>query len=83
MIRNENGVLIDERNNRASIEYFGSEEAARKALESCSDCSDCSDCYFCYRCSDCIEHVQMAHMRNNPLSRRSTTLFAAQHEKFS
>src|SRR5690348_18396171 len=51
--------------NRASVEYWGSEKAARNSLatlkecENCSDCSrcsgcsDCSDCSDCSRCSDC------------------------------
>jgi hypothetical protein len=48
--------VIDARNNRASIERWGSEENARAALESCSYCSDCwncSDCSGCSGCSDC------------------------------
>lgn len=63
--RTENGWVIDERNNRASIERWGGEEAAKRALQSCYDCSDCSDCsrcsdcsdcYDCYDCSDCSPH---------------------------
>ena len=42
--------------NRASIERWGDEAGARRALaslENCSGCSDCSDCYGCYDCSGC------------------------------
>jgi hypothetical protein len=53
--------LTDANNNRCSVEYFGSREAAQKALDSlencsdCSDCSDCSECSNCSRCSECSE----------------------------
>ncbi len=52
-ITEKDGVLIDEKNNRASIEYFGSRKKAEAALRSCSDCSDCLDCSGCSGCSDC------------------------------
>ena len=45
--------VVDSRNNRASVEHWGSEEKAIAALESCSDCCDCFDCYGCHGCSDC------------------------------
>lgn len=56
--------LTDDNGNKCSVEYFGSEEAAQKALDSlveckncinCSDCSDCADCTVCSRCSDCSD----------------------------
>ena len=56
--------ITDENGNRASVEYWGSEEAARKSLETltrcsdcsgCSDCSDCSGCSGCSGCSDCSD----------------------------
>ena len=52
-----NGVtwVIDERNNRASVDRWGSEELAIRALESCDGCSDCLDCSGCSRCSDCSD----------------------------
>jgi len=62
LIKIENGVAIDERNNRAAVNWFGSEENAILALLSCSgcygcsrcsDCSDCSGCSGCYDCSGC------------------------------
>lgn len=41
--------------NRASIERWGSEEAARKSLETLENCSGCSDCYDCSGCSGCYD----------------------------
>ncbi len=44
--------------NRASVELWGSAEAAKASLAKlieCSGCSDCSDCSGCSRCSDCSE----------------------------
>ena len=35
------------------MEYWGSEDKARKALASLKDCSGCSDCSYCSDCSDC------------------------------
>ena len=51
--------LTDANGNRNSITYWGSREAAQRALDSlidcrdCTNCSDCSDCSGCSRCSDC------------------------------
>lgn len=48
--------LKDENGNRCSVEYFGSEEATQKALDSlknCRDCTNCSYCSYCSGCSDC------------------------------
>ena len=53
--------LTDARGNRCSVEYWGSEEEAQKALDSlkncdnCTNCSDCSDCSRCSGCSDCSD----------------------------
>ena len=56
--------LKDDKGNKSSVEYFGSEELAKKALDSlvdcenctnCSDCFDCSDCSDCFRCSFCSD----------------------------
>ena len=60
-ITTENGWLTDGNGNKASIKYFGSEDAARNALLSlkncrnCVNCSDCSDCSYCSDCSDCLD----------------------------
>jgi hypothetical protein len=37
--------------NRASVEYWGSEDAARSSLETLKNCSGCSDCSGCSGCS--------------------------------
>jgi len=53
--------LIDEFNNTSHISYWGSEEAARQALESlmgctyCTDCEGCADCTDCTRCRSCTD----------------------------
>ncbi len=46
--------------NRASVEYWGSEERARKSLETLKDCRDCEDCKDCERCWQCIRSVDCA-----------------------
>jgi hypothetical protein len=54
--------ISDANGNKCSVEYFGTEELAKAALDSlidcrncvnCSRCSDCSDCSGCSDCSDC------------------------------
>ena len=50
--------ITDAKNNRCSVEYWGSTEAAQKALDSlidCEDCTNCSDCSGCSYCSDCSD----------------------------
>lgn len=56
--------ITDNNGNKCSVDYFGSVEAAQKALDSlknchdcinCSNCSGCSDCARCSDCSDCSE----------------------------
>jgi hypothetical protein len=52
--------IKDKDNNRASVEFWGSEEAARKSLTTltncadCVNCSDCSRCMHCKRCKGCL-----------------------------
>lgn len=41
--------------NKASVEFWGSEEAARESLETLTDCRNCSDCSRCSRCSGCSD----------------------------
>ena len=41
--------------NHASINHFGSREAAEKALDSLRDCWDCANCVDCVRCYGCVE----------------------------
>jgi hypothetical protein len=66
----KDGWIEDENGNRCSVDYFGSEEAAREALASlknckrcinCSGCSDCSDCSGCSGCSDCSGCSRCSH----------------------
>jgi hypothetical protein len=47
--------LKDTNGNKCSVEYWGSTEAAQKALDSLIDCSRCSDCSNCSGCSDLEE----------------------------
>jgi hypothetical protein len=50
--------ISDANGNKCSIEYFGSEDAARKALASlkeCENCINCSYCSYCSRCSYCSD----------------------------
>lgn len=46
--------LEDDNGNKCSIEYFGSEEAAQKALDSLKNCKNCTNCS---RCSDCSDYI--------------------------
>ena len=45
--------LTDTNDNKCSVEYFGTEQAAQTALESLKECKNCINCYDCYGCSDC------------------------------
>jgi hypothetical protein len=45
--------IEDAKGNRCSVEYFGSKEAAQKALDSLKDCKNCTNCSGCSRCSYC------------------------------
>ena len=54
-ITETDGWLIDGRNNRCSSSYWGSREAAEKALLSNKNCRDCIDCSDCSRCSRCYD----------------------------
>lgn len=62
--------LKDDRGNKASVEYFGSREAAQKALDSlencdnCINCSRCSDCSDCSRCSRCSHVASLANKKD-------------------
>ena len=50
--------VVDANNNRCSVEYFGSQKAAQKALDSlirCSGCSNCIRCFDCRKCSGCYD----------------------------
>lgn len=65
--------IEDANGNKCSVEYFGSAEAAQKALDSlvnckncinCSGCSDCSGCSGCSGCSDCSDCSHVAFLYN-------------------
>lgn len=45
--------LNDDRGNKCSVEYFGSQEAAQKALDSLKNCDNCTNCSYCSGCSGC------------------------------
>ncbi len=48
--------IKDERGNKCSVEWFGTQDAAQAALDSlkdCDNCVNCSGCSGCSRCSDC------------------------------
>jgi hypothetical protein len=45
--------INDDNGNKCSVEYFGSEEAAKRALSSLKNCYGCSDCSRCSGCSRC------------------------------
>lgn len=56
--------LKDSNGNKCSMKHFGSEDSARKALDSlidckncinCSNCSRCSNCSYCSHCLDCLD----------------------------
>ena len=81
-MRTENGWVIDDDGNRASIARWGSEEHATEILKSlkdcygcsdcsrcsdCSDCSRCSGCSRCYLCSDCSDMAPQKVVRNVPV----------------
>lgn len=45
--------IKDANGNRCSVEYFGSEKAAQKALDSLLNCQNCTNCSHCLDCSHC------------------------------
>jgi hypothetical protein len=56
--------ITDENGNRASIELWGSESAARESLQTLKDCSRCSNCS---RCSDLKDSSPEELGKTNPL----------------
>ena len=53
--------ITDDRGNRCSVEYWGSEEAAREALATLKNCDNCTNCS---RCSDCSHLARLNGKRN-------------------
>jgi hypothetical protein len=47
--------IYDDNGNRASVERWGSADAARASLATLRDCTDCTDCRDCSGCSWCID----------------------------
>lgn len=67
-ITEADGWLTDGRNNRASIRYFGSREAAEKALLSLKNCTDCENCTDCVDCADCASCTGLKNINGEPVS---------------
>lgn len=53
--RIEDDWVIDEDDNRASLQYWGSFEQAINSLRTLIRCTNCENCVHCYECLDCIE----------------------------
>src|SRR6266542_829900 len=69
--------ITDTHNNRCSVEYWGSTEAAQKALNSlqdCSGCSDCSRCSGCLRCLGCVDCSNCADLNEAAPMEQSNSL---------
>ena len=54
--------VTDASGNKCSIAYWGSEESARRALDSLIDCHNCSDCSGCSGCSGCSDCSHVAYL---------------------
>jgi len=61
-----NGVtwFIDENDNYCSVEYFGNERRAIKALESLIDCKNCENCVSCENCENCEDCEDCVSCKN-------------------
>lgn len=72
--------ISDSNGNRCSVERWGSEEAARRALESlkgcsdCSNCSNCSNCSTCSRCSNCSNCSRCSDLEDSKLAQAPRTV---------
>lgn len=56
--------IKDEDGNRCSVEYFGSDEAAREALDSLYGCINCTNCTDCTNCTNCVGCVLCTNCTN-------------------
>lgn len=45
--------ICDDRGNKCSVEYFGSREAAKVALQSLNNCNNSINCSYCSGCKSC------------------------------
>lgn len=51
-VKDESGTWIsDSRGNKCSVEYWGTEDAAKTALDSLTNCDNCTNCSGCSGCS--------------------------------
>ena len=65
--RVENGYVVDGRNNRAGIAYWGSEEKAKRSLgtlRDCTNCTNCTDCTNCTNCTNCKNCTNCTNCKN-------------------
>jgi predicted neutral ceramidase superfamily lipid hydrolase len=77
-----NAWLKDDKGNRCSIEYFGSEEDAQKALDSLVDCKNCTNCSRCSDCSDCFwKSTKEFVLRNRQAIQRTSFGFLAKAKR--
>ena len=56
--------IRDDNGNKCSVEYFGSEEAAKEALASLNDCDNCTNCFGCSDCSRCSNIAYLYNRRD-------------------
>ena len=49
----EKGNVTDEKGNVATVEFWGSEEAARASLKTLAYCTYCTNCIYCTYCNYC------------------------------
>lgn len=66
--------IEDKNGNRASVKYWGSEEAARASLRTLMCCVNCTNCSYCTSCRECRE---LHYGSNCRLSRNSHLLAKA------
>ena len=64
--------ITDENGNRASVERFGSAQAAQTALDSCIGCTRCTDCSNCDGCTDCTDCIRCTDRFGTALSKTKT-----------
>ena len=73
--------VADENGNRASVERWGSEEAARASLKTLDGCSDCYDCSRCSGCSDCYDLKDAAPSGDTPVPLYPVPVVADLHKR--
>ena len=58
--------IKDANGNKCSTEFYGSEEAAQKALDSLRDCRDCTNCSGCSGCSHVAKLYGRIGLKGDP-----------------